>query len=129
MWISDLLLSIISAILFLGLVIVILKPNRKGDQVWSGLIFLFLILLLPIWAGGVWVGPMGPALFGVYALPFLFVGLGVTLLLVAVTPSLIRSHSQDMQKAEVAPFNTFGPFFFIFVLLFFLVIMSKYLFI
>ena len=128
MWVSDFLVSIISAMFFLGLVVAILKPTQRRERVLSGLIFFFLILLLPIWAGGAWLGPMGPTIFGMSALPFLVVGLGVTLLLVAVTPSL-RNHDQDSQAVEVSPFNAFGPFFFIFLLLFMLVIASKYVFI
>lgn len=46
--------------------------------------FLFLILLPLIWAGGLWLSPMGPEVSGSYWLPPLLVGLLVALLVLAV---------------------------------------------
>ncbi|MBX6316135.1 MAG: hypothetical protein IRY99_24975, partial [Isosphaeraceae bacterium] len=42
---------------------------------WVGLLVLFTILFLASWAGGTWIGHVGPTLYGVYWLPFLAVGL------------------------------------------------------
>lgn len=86
MWLTELLLSIFFAAVFVGLLVLLLKPSRDEHPGWTALAFLFLALFLPIWAGGMWLGPMGPAMFGMYALPFLLIGLCVALLLAAVSP-------------------------------------------
>ncbi len=47
--------------------------------------FFFLLIFLAAWAGGVWVTPVGPPVWGVYWLPFVIVALLFTFLLAAVT--------------------------------------------
>lgn len=47
---------------------------------------LFVLLFLFVWAGGVWLAPIGPALGGVYVLGFVLVGLILTLLFAALAP-------------------------------------------
>ncbi len=50
------------------------------------LIFLFLLLFLATWAGGVWTKPFGPVIFSENFLSFLVVGIIVSMLLTAVLP-------------------------------------------
>ena len=45
----------------------------------------FGLVLLAAWAGGVWIPPVGPALLGVYWMPFLFVALILAVLWVLTT--------------------------------------------
>jgi hypothetical protein len=52
----------------------------------TGLIWLFLIIFLLTWAGGIWFKPFGPTLGGSYWLVFLLTGLVAVLLLIIVTP-------------------------------------------
>lgn len=47
-------------------------------------IFLFLVLLPLIWAGGLWLSPMGPEVNGSYWLPTLLVGLLLGLLVLSI---------------------------------------------
>ena len=49
-----------------------------------------MVIFLFSWGGGVWVTPVGPTGYGVSWLPFLFMGLFITLLLSAVTPRSAR---------------------------------------
>jgi hypothetical protein len=50
------------------------------------MVWFFLIVLFASWAGGVWVRPAGPVLWGVYWVPFVIVGLLAALILAATTP-------------------------------------------
>jgi hypothetical protein len=52
----------------------------------TGFFWFFLILFLATWAGGIWIGPLGPSLRGVYWLPFVLVAVVVGFLLAAVAP-------------------------------------------
>ncbi|GMU21732.1 MAG: hypothetical protein AMXMBFR13_18220 [Phycisphaerae bacterium] len=80
--------------LFAFLVALILSSLIMGLTGWGGLgrteaaglswvaaLFIFFILLAASWAGGIWLTPFGPILWGVYWLPFLLVGLIVALLI------------------------------------------------
>lgn len=50
------------------------------------MIFLFLILFLSTWAGGIWVKPIGPAVFSENFFSFLIVGFIMGMLLTAFLP-------------------------------------------
>lgn len=45
--------------------------RRQGPR--GGFFWFFLIILLATWAGGIWIAPIGPMLWGVYWLPFIFI--------------------------------------------------------
>lgn len=132
MWVFDLIFSIIVSLVFAGLLFIILKPTaaEEGDTT-TLLVFFFLTLLLPIWAGGVWLGPIGPAVFGVYALPFIFVGLGIALLLAATAPPSRSAASPrgsgGNQTVEDGSLYAFGAFFWVFVLTLLIFIVIGYL--
>jgi hypothetical protein len=73
---------------------------RRAGPWMSGLWF-FLIVLLAAWVGGVWARPVGPAVWGVYWVPFLWIGLLVALLLAAATPGRRpRSRREPAERAE-----------------------------
>lgn len=127
MWLTELLLSILFAAMFVGLLVLLLKPSRDEHPGWTALAFLFLALFLPIWAGGMWLGPMGPAIFGMYALPFLLIGLCVALLLAAVSPPR-RQGSTASAHNDPDPAYAFTPFFFAFIVIFLFVIILRYVF-
>lgn len=60
------------------------RRYREGER--AGLLFFFFILFFTIWAGGIWVQPFGPPLMGVHWMPFLTIGIIVSLLLLAAIP-------------------------------------------
>ncbi|HEU4522490.1 MAG TPA: hypothetical protein VFT12_10830, partial [Thermoanaerobaculia bacterium] len=55
---------------------------------WAIPLFAFSVLLIAIWAGGLWMRPFGPMAFGVPWLPFLVIGLSVVLLIATAAPPL-----------------------------------------
>lgn len=62
------------------------RHPRRPDG-WGTGLFLFLLLLPVIWAGGVWLSPMGPPVGGSYWLPLVVVGVMVALLVLAIGSS------------------------------------------
>lgn len=54
---------------------------KRGKR--KGLIWLFLIIFFATWAGGLWMRPFGPTLWGIHWLSFLHVGVVVALILAA----------------------------------------------
>jgi hypothetical protein len=58
------------------------RGNKK-----SGFIWLFLIIFIATWAGGIWLRPFGPKLWGLHWLSFLLIGFLVALFLSLKTPS------------------------------------------
>jgi hypothetical protein len=100
---------------------------------WANTVVFFAVVFLAAWAGGMWLQPIGPSLWGMYWVPFVFVGLLVALLLAAVAPPQQRSprkaagvHEEKVE--EVATMRALGIFFWIFVVALILVILISYLF-
>lgn len=54
---------------------------------WPGFWVFFLVVLSFSWTIGLWVRPMGPALWGFYWLPYLLFGALIALLMAAATPT------------------------------------------
>lgn len=82
MFFMEFLVAFIFALLLsAGFVLVL---NRSGPR--SGFFWFFLLIFLATWAGGIWLSPFGPDIWGVYWLPFLGVGLITVLLLSAFAP-------------------------------------------
>lgn len=66
-------------------------PGAREEEGWgAAFLFLFLILFLATWAGGAWLSPYGPAIWGVPWLGFLLFGIFVALLIAAVVPPARR---------------------------------------
>ena len=76
------------------------RPGAKGY--WSSMLYLFTLLFVASWAGGVWVSPVGASVWGVYWLPFLITGFVFALLLLAVMPyRRPRSAEEAKQQAQL----------------------------
>jgi hypothetical protein len=65
-----------------------LSARRQGPR--SGFLWLFLFLLAATWAGGIWLSPFGPSVWGVRWLQFLAAGLFVLALMVLFKPKRPR---------------------------------------
>jgi hypothetical protein len=93
------------------------------NSAWIALLFLFAIFFLAAFAGGLWIGPIGPTLLGGYWLPYLIVGLAIALLLLAagsfpVDPRSARREPVNLQaqtdlEEEADATTAFGIFFWI----------------
>jgi hypothetical protein len=74
--------SFIIAVFLTGLYVLL----TRGDGRRTGLVWLFLIIFLATWAGGIWLRPFGPTFWGIQWLTFLLSGLVVVLVLVIAVP-------------------------------------------
>ncbi len=94
--------------------------GSKGP--WNNLGTLFLVIFLITWAGGLWITPMGPMMFGGYWLPSMIIA-GLFALLLA---NFISHKSTEIMEPpedkltesdseEVANIATLGVAFWIFV--------------
>ena len=65
------------------------KPRK------TGLVWLFLMIFLATWAGGTWLKPFGPTLWGIHWLAFLLVGIIIVMFLVIFIPQKTPKGRQD----------------------------------
>ncbi|MDF0651564.1 MAG: hypothetical protein P0121_08875 [Nitrospira sp.] len=65
-----------------------LVGGRRDVNVWPVLVLFFLA----IWAGGLWLTPIGPSTIGVYWMPFLFVAIFIALFWIAAPPPPKRTN-------------------------------------
>lgn len=81
----DLIFAVIVALLISLLLAGVMgwrHPRTAGAG--PAMLFLFLLLLVVVWAGGAWSRPYGPPMWGGYWLPYLVIGLFVALVLLAI---------------------------------------------
>jgi hypothetical protein len=82
------LIALVVAIAFFAIFYFLIAKaaTAKRRVGWLFLAFIFFAMFLPIWAGGLWVRPFGPRIGGVSILPYILVGLAVSLILAAMMP-------------------------------------------
>jgi uncharacterized membrane protein len=125
MFITELFASILFAVMASLLSLYLLR--RSGYKM--AFSWLFLLMLLATWAGGLWISPVGPAVEGVVWLPFAIAGVLVVLFLLAFmrprrphgrkdTIELLEREKQnkDLQKITTISLNLFF-YFLLFLLL------------
>jgi hypothetical protein len=89
--------SFIIAVLLTGLYMLVTRGAGRR----AGLIWLFLIMFLATWAGGIWLKPLGPTLWGIHWLAFLLVGIIVVLFLFILTPQKApRGRHETLEMLE-----------------------------
>lgn len=99
MFAYDLLFALIVALVLTVLFVGVLRRPGRGE----GWLWFFAIVLLASWAGGVWARPVGPAVWGYFWVPFVFVGLSVAVLLAASAPRerpRTRREALEQHEAE-----------------------------
>ena len=89
----------------------------------KGFFWLFLILLLATWAGGMWIGPFGPSFRGIFWLPFVLVAVVVGAFLAAVAPRRaptgrietleMLEEIEQKRKLQKLTYISFGVFFWV----------------
>jgi len=111
---ADVLLALVFGVLF-ALLFGALFNGRDGAP---GFLFVFLLFFFFAWAGGIWVGPFGPPLFGLYWLPGLIVTLLIFLLIAALASSRPPKSTAEA-KAEIEARQTtetvLGLFFWVLI--------------
>jgi hypothetical protein len=99
--------------------------------------WLFSLVFLAIWAGGIWIRPVGPSVGGVFFLPFVIVGFLVVISFLAFTKKdkpqgrvdtidLIEKiqRKRDFEKISVISINIFFYFLLVFLIS---AVISKYI--
>ena len=133
MVIPELSLSFIIAVLLTGIYMLITRGAGRR----TGLIWLFLIIFLCTWAGGVWLRPFGPMLWGIHWLVFLLVGVVILLLLIIAIPAklprgrletldMLERIEQEKELKEVA-YITLSIFFWILLSVLVIAIILRYI--
>ena len=119
MLVAEFITAVVFALLFVGLFGIAFR--RTGP--WDGVLWFFLIVLLGAWAVGTWAEPVGPVLYGVSWMPFLFGALILALLVAAMSEPMPRTPAAD--PATPAEAVAVGLFFWITVLLLLGVILAS----
>ena len=102
MWYADAFASLIASLLFLAAFLAWhgwLRADATRPYLSRG--YLFAILFLSTWAGGVWLRPFGPMFLGALWMPFLVMAFFVVLILAAVVPMRPRYEiGETVEEAE-----------------------------
>lgn len=125
-------ISFIIAVLVTGLYMFLTR--KVGRR--TGLSWLFLIIFLGIWAGGIWLKPFGPTLWGIHWPAFLLVGLFMVLLLIVYLPrrgprgrletlNMLDRIEGEKELQEVT-YITLGIFFWLLLAVLVIVIILRY---
>jgi hypothetical protein len=104
----------------------------RKQPIGADLGIFFLLLLLLTWAGGLWLAPIGPPVWGSPWLSFLLVGFLLVLLFAALTPPYRqprnpRKVEQERQQAYQAAIAV-NAFLWVLIISLILVIFIAYLF-
>ena len=128
MLLIHLLFALVLAVVLAAIFGAAFRRNRTAAEFW----FFFILLFLLIWAGGMWVIPFGPYLWGAPFLSFLLVGLLFAFLLSAIVPS--PNASRRLQDPEVKATKeereaaiTLNIFFYILIIALIVFIIMAYL--
>ncbi len=73
---------------------------------WGSFWTFFAIVFLAVWAADIWVTPFGPYWFGINWFPPLVVGVLITLLLAATTPSKRGKRKEGGMHPPATKFET-----------------------
>lgn len=132
MLLLDFIAAFVVAMLFSLLLVSVFgwkRPDREGFG--SAVIYLFFLLVLIVWAGGVWVGPMGPAWWGIAWIPFLAFGFVGSLLIAALVPPRRRPRNTreaiEQTKAQVGAEATLTAFFWMLLVILIIAIITRYM--
>ncbi|MBZ0157332.1 MAG: hypothetical protein K8I29_14120 [Alphaproteobacteria bacterium] len=125
-----LLMDLLFAFLIAMIVTVLFSMLFRRISTWASLLSFFFIVFLTTWAGGVWITPAGPSLWGVYWLPFVVVALVTAFILAAAAP-ICPPDTREMAARSVAKqSNTaeiFGLFFWILLVALGITIIVRYI--
>jgi hypothetical protein len=98
--------------------------RRTGP--WASFFVFFSIIALAAWAGGVWLQPVGPPLFGVFWIPFLIFGFIFAILMAAAAPRRVY-RSRRQAGDDIAVIAAFDVFFIVLVVVLVAAIIVGYL--
>lgn len=132
MFFIDLFAAIIVGLLLTVIFSLIFK--RAGP--WDSAFLFFIIVFLGTWSIGLWLRPIGPAVFGYYWITFLMIGILIAMIIAAAGPPNtlkridkmnLKSKEDFIDKEKKKEIVRTDMFFAGLILLFLLVIMLGYL--
>lgn len=128
MFFADFLFALCIALLLSAIFTLVF--GRRGP--WESVLVFFLLVFLASWAGGVWLSPFGPVLWGSYWFPFLVAGFVIALVLASMPPGRSESTVDLVEQAEEereakALLSALGIFFWILILALLAAIIFGYL--
>ncbi|MFP4070593.1 MAG: hypothetical protein ACLFTB_00960 [Desulfovibrionales bacterium] len=125
-------LHIIFALVIAVILGLIFATGFKRTGPWPGVIGFVLLIFLAAWAGGIWITPFGPSLWGVFIVPFFIAGLIFALLLAAATPfqsedSTVHFETREEHREREEERSMWGIFFWALIIAMAVVILVRYL--
>lgn len=97
MFLYELVSALVIAFLFALLFSVLFRRQDTSP----GFTFAFVLFFLFAWAGGLWLAPLGPAIFGVYWLPGALLVLLIFLLLGVLVDREPRTRREAQTELEI----------------------------
>jgi len=133
MFFVDFVFALVFALLFTFILVAVF--GRRGPGPYSGFVFFLVLLFFAIWAGGVWLVPVGPPLWGRSWLTFLLVGLFLALIIAASLPPARRTRAQAGEKAADVALDSreekielaLGTFFWVLLVVCLVIVATRYL--
>jgi hypothetical protein len=133
MYLIELIVSLVVALaLSVGFVLATRNQGRRRGFLW-----LFLLIFVATWAGGIWLQPIGPTIGGIRWLQFLVSGLVIVGLMALFTPNRPpRSRRETLDKLaqlrnikvlEQATYFALGILFWVILAGFIVAIVIRYL--
>lgn len=102
MFLMDLLIAFVIGFFLVLFFSALFRESTPWGSFWLFLLFVVLVT----WAGGVWIEPFGPTVYEVAWLPFLMIGIFITILLAATVPArppaTRREAIEEARAAEAA---------------------------
>lgn len=123
---KHLLFAVLVSLILTG--VFILGFRKRGP--WDSFLIFFVVVALGTWAGGIWFPALGPSAWGIHWLPFLMVGLIISLLLVAAMPPVPSETTvlfvEKGKEPEVKKKMVLSVYFWLMVLALVVSIVSRY---
>jgi hypothetical protein len=135
MFLSELLVALVIALLLSSILFGIGWGQHYREGPWGGLVAWFIILLLMVWAGGIWMPPFGPRFKEVSWFPFVITGIFIILLLLIAVPRPWRrprtrreavAQAEMARQEEVVEASVFGCLFWLLIVLLIFALFSRY---
>jgi hypothetical protein len=124
------LLDLITAVLIATCLVAVINLGFRRKPLDAAPSAVFVVIFLATWAGGVWLAPIGPVIWGLNILSFVISGVLIALLITAVAPGrLPRTRAEALRKEDSRrqAVRTAGVFFWILIASLVAGILARYL--
>ncbi len=119
--------------LFFSILTGIIFASKGYRGPWEPIWVYFVLLFLFTWTSGAWITPMGPTLFGIYWLPFLYFAVIFSLIMAAISPrrrpfkwKTTQEKKHEVQEMEIAAAVTMNIFLWLLLISFLVSIILRY---